>query len=91
MVAARTSRTPLFLISGAVALAVAGWWQYEAALPSFPVVGEPGTRPRAGADRARRAGRRSGRSTRTSRRERTHTKPVSSECGVRDQVDEAVA
>ncbi|MEV4161794.1 hypothetical protein [Nonomuraea dietziae] len=39
----RTSRTPLFLISGAVALASAGWWQYEAAVPSFPVVGEPGT------------------------------------------------
>ncbi|MBB5803126.1 hypothetical protein F4560_002894 [Saccharothrix ecbatanensis] len=43
MVAARTSRAPLFLISGAVALALAAWWRYDAALPSFPVVGEPGT------------------------------------------------
>ncbi|MEU8382157.1 hypothetical protein [Streptosporangium sp. NPDC048865] len=39
----RTSRTPLFLISGAVAFALTGWWQYEAAVPSFPVVGQPGT------------------------------------------------
>lgn len=37
------SRTPLFLVSGAVALALAGWWQYEAAVPSFPVVAEPGS------------------------------------------------
>ncbi|MER7367437.1 hypothetical protein [Nonomuraea wenchangensis] len=43
MVVARTFRTPLFLISGAVVLALAGWWQYQAAIPSFPVVAEPGT------------------------------------------------
>ncbi|UBU08994.1 hypothetical protein [Nonomuraea gerenzanensis] len=39
----RTTRTPLFLLSGAVVLALAGWWQYEAAVPSFPVVGGPST------------------------------------------------
>lgn len=43
MAAARTLRTPLFLLSGAVAFALAGWWQYEAAVPSFPVVDDPGT------------------------------------------------
>ncbi|MFD8562348.1 hypothetical protein ACWDOR_16305 [Streptosporangium canum] len=40
MAAARTTRTPLFLLSGAVVLTLAGWWQYEAAVPSFPVVGD---------------------------------------------------
>jgi hypothetical protein len=43
MAAARTVRTPLFLLSGSVLLMLAGWWQYEAAVPSFPVVGDTST------------------------------------------------
>jgi hypothetical protein len=43
MAAARTTRTPLFLLSGAIVLTLAGWWQYEAAVPLFPVVGGPAT------------------------------------------------